>query len=73
LFELAVLVFELAQPSQFNNTHTAKSALPAVKGLLGDAGLTNQFLDRHSGFGLAQDMRDLLFSEAASLHPDPPF
>src|SRR5258706_16370798 len=68
LLELAVLILELAQPSQLGHSHSGEFLLPAIKGLLTDAELPTDLGDRCSRFYLAYGIRHLLFSEGRFPH-----
>jgi hypothetical protein len=72
-FQPAVLVFEQAQAADFGDAHTSVLLLPAVEGLLGDAGLTADFQDGCAALDLPQSVSDLLVSELGFFISPPGF
>ena len=68
LFELAVLVFELAQPPELTDFQAAILGLPAVVGAIADSEFAADIGDGLSCLHPLQDPDDLLFAEPALAH-----
>jgi len=74
LLELALLLLERPQPSQFDNAKSCEPLLPSVEGLLAYPELANDLGDRIDRFSLPQCECDLLFCKVLLSHPkNPPF
>ena len=71
LLELAILLLQLAHPSQLRDTNACILLLPRVERGLRDTNLATYFFHSRAGIGLVQCKSNLPLRELRSLHGDP--
>ena len=63
-FESGVLLFHLAQPTEFAHAEVRVLLFPGVEGLLGNAQLPTDIANRGATLGLSDGIHDLLFGKS---------
>ena len=68
LFQAAILIFKLAEPTRIVDFHAAKFSFPGVERALGHAVLLTQFFNLDASFAFFEDGDNLLFGKTFPLH-----